>query len=440
VFHARVIRAAASAELNQPLLTSAFPKTAAILSSPTKRSLNDENFDPTPAFLASPHKRVKSTLSDTLSTVLKSAAGASGARTQKRVFGALIDVTNTRTAAPCLLQRHEGSENLKSGITKPTRSVMKPPSSKKSNSTSSPIKKQVSPSRRNRLRAPTPPDARSSYGTKRTYNTPIFKRVDPPSSTRLSYNISSIDSLLRGTGHSPLRSASSIADPDNSSTVDGAELPTRDIASALSAPAIPDSWTFTIYEDTPEETMQNLMEHSTHTLDISDDSGNESDTSELQEKGKENIPPTRLSELLAVAPQDGGNAMRLETHERLIPQRRAPGGGPSGRHLRERRDALREMRKEELVIHQPTDPKANGESGGSGVKSQPCNDFVENKDNECDVLVSTPKSPGSPGWAIWESDHEEGDEEAVEQTVIACKVPLPVDDELEEAENSGKEN
>jgi len=49
------------------------------------------------------------------------------------------------------------------------------------------------------------------------------------------------------------------------------------------------SWFFDIHEDTPEERMTNLMEHSTCTLDISSDE--ETEARRRDERGKENVPP-----------------------------------------------------------------------------------------------------------------------------------------------------
>lgn len=49
------------------------------------------------------------------------------------------------------------------------------------------------------------------------------------------------------------------------------------------------SWQFDIHEDTPEDEMANLMEHSTCTLDISDDESRA--TSKGDKDNKENIPP-----------------------------------------------------------------------------------------------------------------------------------------------------
>ena len=52
------------------------------------------------------------------------------------------------------------------------------------------------------------------------------------------------------------------------------------------------SWDFEIYVDTEQEEMANLMEHSTCTLDISDDEGR---GALKDDRGKENIPPNEVS-------------------------------------------------------------------------------------------------------------------------------------------------
>ena len=52
--------------------------------------------------------------------------------------------------------------------------------------------------------------------------------------------------------------------------------------------SIPKGWMFDIHEDTADEELGNLMQHSTRTLDISDD---ESRRAAKDDRGKENIPP-----------------------------------------------------------------------------------------------------------------------------------------------------
>jgi hypothetical protein len=51
------------------------------------------------------------------------------------------------------------------------------------------------------------------------------------------------------------------------------------------------SWFFDIHEDTPEQEMTNLLQHSTCVLDISSDEENESRRLRERAEGKENVPP-----------------------------------------------------------------------------------------------------------------------------------------------------
>ena len=98
-----------------------------------------------------------------------------------------------------------------------------------------------------------------------------FTRVDPPFSTRGSSTLPfSLDSVLQ-TGNM------------------GAKAMTKTKPSGKTIQEeMPASWEFTIYEDTPEEEAQNLMEHSALTLDLSSD---DESTKKGSLRGKENTPP-----------------------------------------------------------------------------------------------------------------------------------------------------
>jgi hypothetical protein len=321
----------------------------------------------------------------------------------------------------------------KSTFGKPARTILKPHSPTKKVSPSSSPKQSSSPSRRAaaRIRAPSPRRG-IGRGNKRAYNPPAFKRVDPPSYFNSASSPTSIDSLL-ATVISTRPSLFTI--PTNKVEV----VARKDDAPPLIAANIPDSWIFDIYEDSPEETLQNLMEHSTHTLDISDDSDAGSDTSELQEKGKENISPARLAELLAIAPVERGNAMRVDIVDKAIPQqyRRAR------REIGEHREALREMQKEELLLSLPEPEKSEKKAATEEVEKlptppvsektppppqTPMKTVEEESESEEDAVATTPKSPGSPGWVVWESEHEH---ESEDEVTIASKIPLPPSSELD---------
>ncbi|KZF20210.1 hypothetical protein L228DRAFT_272830 [Xylona heveae TC161] len=108
--------------------------------------------------------------------------------------------------------------------------------------------------------------------TRRRVSAPLT-RVDPPASLKyppaMTMNFS-IDSILAG----------------SSNTRTTKPKPKQSRASPKKP--MPDSWYFDIYEDTPEDEAQNLMEHSAGQLDISDD---EARDAEKKDPGKENTPP-----------------------------------------------------------------------------------------------------------------------------------------------------
>lgn len=107
---------------------------------------------------------------------------------------------------------------------------------------------------------------------------------------------------------SPLRTAISSSDES-----DGGVLLTA--ATAAPMAEVPESWVFNIYEDSHAETMQNLMEHSATVLDISDESEDEKwGIDEISQKGKENISPERMAELMAGA---GRDSMQVDMKEKM---------------------------------------------------------------------------------------------------------------------------
>ena len=104
-----------------------------------------------------------------------------------------------------------------------------------------------------------------------------FARVDPPSfgSNKTGHGLSfSIDAALAGTvpAHK-LRKPAQKKDPASETVLDG----------------MPKGWMFDIHTDSKDEEASNLMEHSTCTLDISDDETSKSKM--FDEENKENVPP-----------------------------------------------------------------------------------------------------------------------------------------------------
>lgn len=89
--------------------------------------------------------------------------------------------------------------------------------------------------------------------------------------------------------------------------------------------ATPRGWMFDIYQDTEEDEMSNLMQHSACTLDISDD---ESRRAAKDDRGKENIPPldeptasSSINGTVVAAPSRGS-----DRRDEMIDESRMPMG------------------------------------------------------------------------------------------------------------------
>ncbi|RYP61080.1 hypothetical protein DL771_010256 [Monosporascus sp. 5C6A] len=108
-------------------------------------------------------------------------------------------------------------------------------------------------------------------------------RVDPPAFGRSSKSAApfSLDAALKGTIPSYARRSVS----SRSSCTSSAAL------SSLHEPGAKTSWDFVIHEDSPEQEMTNLLQHSTCVLDISSDEETESRRQRERAEGKENVPP-----------------------------------------------------------------------------------------------------------------------------------------------------
>lgn len=110
-----------------------------------------------------------------------------------------------------------------------------------------------------------------------------YTRVDPPSFALDSAAPFSLDAALKGTipsyGSRPRSNALSKG---------------SSISSALAEPDMRASWFFDIHEDTPEQEMTNLLQHSTCVLDISSDEESEQKARRESAEGrdKENVPPS----------------------------------------------------------------------------------------------------------------------------------------------------
>ncbi|OTB00246.1 hypothetical protein M426DRAFT_324468 [Hypoxylon sp. CI-4A] len=114
-----------------------------------------------------------------------------------------------------------------------------------------------------------------------------FSRVDPPPSFNLHATSApfSLDAALKGT--IPVYNSRDAS----STSITARSLSTAQDFSALHENEMKSSWSFEIHEDTPEQEMTNLLQHSTCVLDISSDEESESRRARERAEGKENIAP-----------------------------------------------------------------------------------------------------------------------------------------------------
>lgn len=129
--------------------------------------------------------------------------------------------------------------------------------------------------------------ARTTLGVKPRLEKPASKFEVAPESTKVKYlgiaarhrqaskRVIHVGPYVRG-GHVPASTPFSLAGNTEHASMPRVGKKTRK------------AWAFDILEDTPEDEMTNLMEHSAHTLDISDD---ENRGRFRDDSDKENIPP-----------------------------------------------------------------------------------------------------------------------------------------------------
>ncbi|KAI3321845.1 hypothetical protein HD806DRAFT_502104 [Xylariaceae sp. AK1471] len=113
-----------------------------------------------------------------------------------------------------------------------------------------------------------------------------FTRIDPPAFALPSSSSAapfSLDAALKGT----------IPSYTSRSDVSSSKKPSSGLSDfgSLHEPEMSSSWFFDIHEDTPEQEMTNLLQHSTCVLDISSDEESESRRQRERAEGKENVPP-----------------------------------------------------------------------------------------------------------------------------------------------------
>ena len=186
--------------------------------------------------------------------------------------------------------------------------------------------------------------------------------------------------------------------------------------------AVPTGWVFEIHEDTPEEELGNLVQHSTQTLDISDDESKAA--KELDLRGKENIPPDTL------AP----HMIPLSRRDVMTDEPRTPLGDlDASEYYAEGCDA-----NMYIIVDGELGAKAEKVVGGGEEKREtptPCpSDVGTNQDVWRELLAKVEQSKAgqdelmvqtdAPLVEVWESESAKGDETPVEKGDVAISCSL----------------
>ncbi|KAI9880846.1 MAG: hypothetical protein M1830_010441 [Pleopsidium flavum] len=245
---------------------------------------------------------------------------------------------------------------------------------------------------------------------RRTASSP-FTRIDPPS---FSINKArhaapfSIDAALTGTIPSY------------------APVGKKDVYVPTIEESTPRGWMFDIYEDTVEDEMGNLMEHSTGTLDISDD---ESRRAAKDDRGKENIPPldqptasTAINGTVAAAP-----SRRHERLDEMIDEPRTPMGELNAKDFyadgcdassyaivpaeKYGKSTLSPPQVEVKTVDTPALPLITAATEKQEGWKEFLNQVEESKKNISSPNIPDPAMEKQPEIEIWESESAKGDED-----------------------------
>jgi hypothetical protein len=189
-----------------------------------------------------------------------------------------LDLPST-SLKPTGLSTLPSSFNFTFNPTKTTPTTSMPPPAIVPSRLSTPMKYSgvTKSSTRTPLTAPAGRSPKSKRDRRRlSAHTPIT-RIDPSTLSRASARTGlpfSIDAALNASLKTPAPAPAAALLPKPASSIEE---------------SMPSSWFFAIHEDTAEEEAENLMEHSTLTLDLSSD--DESVAKANEDRGKENVAP-----------------------------------------------------------------------------------------------------------------------------------------------------
>ena len=254
---------------------------------------------------------------------------------------------------------------------------------------------------------------------RRTASSP-FTRIEPPSFSSARARDAapfSIDAALSGTVPSY-----------NTTQKKEVYVPTLEDAR-------PKGWVFDIYQDTEEDEMSNMMQHSTCKLDISDD---ESRRAAKDDRGKENIPPLDgpMASSLVNGTVAAGPSRRSDRRDEMIDESRSPMGELNAKDFyADGCDASSyvivpaEKSNDKLAtVAAPVEVKTTAEPTLPPVTATPqkqdgWKEFLAQVEEAKTAIMPTSvldlptEQEQQPRIDIWESESAKGDEVAVEEKV-----------------------
>ena len=199
--------------------------------------------------------------------------------------------------------------------------------------------------------------------------------------------------------------------------------------------ARPKGWVFDIYQDTEEDEMSNMMQHSTCKLDISDD---ESRRAAKDDRGKENIPPLDgpMASSLVNGTVAAGPSRRSDRRDEMIDESRSPMGELNAKDFyADGCDASSyvivpaEKSNDKLAtVAAPVEVKTTAEPTLPPVTATPqkqdgWKEFLAQVEEAKTAIMPTSvldlptEQEQQPRIDIWESESAKGDEVAVEEKV-----------------------
>ncbi|KAH9909591.1 hypothetical protein F4778DRAFT_5286 [Xylariomycetidae sp. FL2044] len=188
-----------------------------------------------------------------------------------------------------ILTKSSSTSNVSASISSPAKPIATPRPRTVLNPKSPAAKINTSIARSTPLSAPAGRSPtrgkRSGILSSRRRTGGSYSRVDPPALGLPSGSGApfSLDAALKGTIPSyKSRNDTSLTKSTSAKSSDFSSLHESEMSS---------SWIFDIHEDTPEQEMTNLLQHSTCVLDISSDEESESRKQRERLEGKENVPP-----------------------------------------------------------------------------------------------------------------------------------------------------